>query len=205
MLTAHPGPTPACPQPPSPSRADLVLPVLTRAGARIVRIPTGMASTFVVRLPDATWTGVIDLAVGALTDSGELVGIAVLSPSHTDWAQALVAVTPARRRLGLGADLLLVLVEAAASRGLSGIASALETYATPAQQLCRTLGLEARIVHSPQNTGVIEIPIRPHPPRPALATEGTDRRGVAPLTRLTATGAEPAHHQTAARTEKPGG
>jgi GNAT superfamily N-acetyltransferase len=180
MLTAHPGPTQPYPHPPSPSRADLVLPVLTRAGARVVRIPSGTASTFVVRLPDATWTGVIDLAVGALTDSGELVGVAVLSPSHADWAQALVAVTPACRRLGLGADLLLVLLEAAADRGLCGIASAVETYATPARQLCRTLGLEARIVHPPQNTGVIEIPIRPYPPRPALGRDGTDRRGVAP-------------------------
>ena len=176
MLTANPAPTPPDPHPPPPSRADLVLPVLTLAGARVVRIPSDVASTFVARLPDAAWTGVIDFAVGALTDSGELIGVAVLSPSHAEWAEALVAVTPARRRLGLGADLLLVLVEAAANRGLCGIACAVETYGTLAQRLCRTLGLEARIVRSPQSTGVIELPIRPRPrspSQPALGRAGT--------------------------------
>lgn len=168
MLTARPALTPRHPHPLSPGRADLVLPVLTLAGARVVRIPSGRASMFVAHLPDAAWTGVIDLAVGALTDGGELVGVGVLSPSHADWAQALVAVAPARRRLGLGADLLLVLVEAAAHRGLCGIASALEAHATPAEQLCRTLGLEVRTVRSPENTGVIEIPIRPPPRRPSM-------------------------------------
>jgi GNAT superfamily N-acetyltransferase len=183
MLTAHSAPTPPDPHPPSPSRADLVLPVLTLAGARVVRIPSDMASTFVARLPDAAWTGVIDFAVGALTDSGELMGVAVLSPSHANSAQALVAVIPARRRLGLGADLLLVLVEAAANRGLCGIACALETYDTPAQQLCCTLGLEARIVRSPKGTGVIELPIRPHPKpsgQPDLGRAGTEQRAAAP-------------------------
>ncbi len=139
--------------------------MLTLAGARVDRIPTGVAATFVARLADAAWTGDIDLAVGAVTDSGELVGIALLSPPHAEWAKALVAVTPARRRLGLGADLLLVLVHEAANRALRGIACALETDTTAAQRLCRTLGLEPRIVHSPQDADVIEILIRPRPTR----------------------------------------
>jgi GNAT superfamily N-acetyltransferase len=151
--------------------------VLTLAGARVAQIPNGVASTFVARLPDAAWTGVIDLAVGALTDSGELAGVAVLAPSHAGWAQALVAVAPARRRLGLGADLHVVLVEIAAGRGLGGIACAPETYATPAQRLCRTLGLEARIVRTPENPGVIELPIRPSPRRPGKPTPGRDDTG----------------------------
>jgi GNAT superfamily N-acetyltransferase len=131
MLTAHPAATPPDRHALSPSRWDLRLPVLTLAGARVDRIPTGVASTFVARLPDAAWTGDVALAVGAVTDSGELVGVAVLSPAHEEWARALVAVIPARRRLGLGADLLLVLVDGAANCALRGLACALETDATP--------------------------------------------------------------------------
>ncbi len=186
MLTAHPAANPPDPQAPSPSRQDLHLPVLTLAGARVDRIPTGVASTFVARLPDAAWTGDIDLAVGAVTDSGELVGTALLSPPHAEWADALVAVTPARRRLGLGADLLLVLVDGAANRALRGIACALETDTTAAQRLCRTLGLEPRIVRSPQDVDVIEILIRPRPTRPgkpALDRDGDRPARGGPLTR----------------------
>jgi GNAT superfamily N-acetyltransferase len=182
MLTAHPAAVPPDLHAPSPSHQDLHLPVLTLAGARVDRIPTGVASTFVARLLDAAWTGDIDLAVGAVTDSGELVGVAVLSPPHAQWAKALVAVTPARRRLGLGADLLLVLLDGAANRGLRSIACALETDATPAQRLCNTLGLEPRIVHSHQDTDVIEMLIRPRPSRPGepvFGRDGADRRGVA--------------------------
>jgi GNAT superfamily N-acetyltransferase len=182
MLTAHPAATPPDPHAPAPSRQDLHLPVLSLAGARVDRIPTGVASTFVARLLDAAWTGDIDLSVGAVTDGGELVGVAVLSPPHAQWAEALVAVTPARRRLGLGADLLLVLVDGAAHRGLRGIACALATDATPARRLCHTLGLEPRIVHSHQDSDVIEIPIRPRPQRPdkpAVGTDGPDQPGVA--------------------------
>lgn len=183
MLTAHPAATPPDRDAPAPSRGDLPLPVLTLAGARVDRIPTGVASTFVARLPDAVWAGDLDLAVGAVTDSGELVGVGVLSPPQAQWAKALVAVTPARRRLGLGADLLLVLVDGAANRGLRGIACPLETDATPAQRLCHTLGLRSRIVRSHQDADVIEILLRPQPQRPdkpALGRDGPDRPGVAP-------------------------
>jgi GNAT superfamily N-acetyltransferase len=175
MLTAHPAATPPDPHAPSPSRQDLHLPELTLAGARVDRIPTGVASTFVARLPDAAWTADIDLAVGAVTDGGELVGVAVLSPPDADWATALVAVSPARRRLGLGADLLLILVDGAAHRGLRGIACALETDATAPQRLCRTLGLEPRIVRSHQDTEVLEILIRPRSSRPGKPALGRDR------------------------------
>lgn len=176
MLTARPAATPADPYAPSPSRQALRLPVLTLAGARVDRIPTTMASTFVARLPDAAWTGDIDLAVGAVTDSGELVGVALLSPPQKKWAKALVAVTPARRRLGVGADLLLVLVDGAARRGLRGIACALETDAAPAQRLCRALGLRPRIVRSHQDADVIQILIRPRPRPPGK--RGERRRGL---------------------------
>jgi GNAT superfamily N-acetyltransferase len=181
MLTAHPAATRAVPHAPAPGRGDLHLPVLSLAGARVDRIPTGVASRFVARLPDAVWTGDIDLAVGALTDGGELVAVAVLAPPHAQWATALVAVTPARRRLGLGADLLLVLVDGAANRGLRGIAGALASDTTPGHRLCRTLGLRPRIVRSHQDADVIEIPIRPPLKRSDKATsgrEGPDRPGV---------------------------
>jgi hypothetical protein len=137
---------------------------------------------FVARLPDVVWTGDIDRAVGAATDSGELVGVGVLSPPHAQWAKALVAVTPARRRLGLGADLLLVLVDGAANCGLRGIACALATDATPAQRLCGTLGLRPSIVRSDQDTDVIEIPIRSRPwapDKPALGRDGPGQREAA--------------------------
>jgi GNAT superfamily N-acetyltransferase len=175
MLTAHPAATPPDRHAPSPSRWDLRLPVLTLAGARVDRIPTGVASKFVARLPDAAWTGDVALAVGAVTDSGELVGVAVLSPAHEEWARALVAVTPARRRLGLGADLLLVLVDGAANCALRGLACVLETDATPAQRLCRALGLEPRIVHSHHDADVIEILIQPRASRPDKPLLGRDR------------------------------
>jgi hypothetical protein len=182
MLTAHPTANPPDPHTPSPRRPDIRLPVLTLAGARVDRIPTCAASTFVARLPDAAWTGDIDLAVGAVTDSSELVGGAVLSPPHAERAKALVAVTPARRRLGLGADLLLILVDGATNRSLRSVACTLKTDATPAQRLCRTLGLSPRIVRSHQDADVIEIPIPPPPSwpgKPALQREGAHRRGVA--------------------------
>ena len=121
MPTAHPTAKRPEPHPPTPSEQDQRLPVLSLAGARVDRISAAVASTFLARLRDAAWTGDIVLAVGAFIDSGELVGVAVLSPPDADRAEAFVAVTPARRRLGIGTDLLLVLLDGAANRGMRGI------------------------------------------------------------------------------------
>ena len=138
------------------------VPVLALAGARIDRIPATAATTFLARLRDATWTGDIALAVGAVTDGGELVGVAVLSPPAADWADAFVAVTPARRRLGIGTYLLLVLLDGAANRGMRGIACPLGADTRPAQWLSHSVGLSTRIVRSPRGADVIAIPIHPH-------------------------------------------
>ncbi len=121
MPTAHPTAKRPELHPPTPSQEDLRLPVLTLAGARVDRIPAAVASTFLARLRDVGWTGDIALAVGAFIDSGEFVGVAVLAPPDADRAEAFVAVTPARRRLGIGTDLLLVLLDGAANRGMRGI------------------------------------------------------------------------------------
>ena len=180
MPTTHPTAGPPEPHPPPPSRQDLPLPVLTRAGARVDRIPPTVAWTFLARLGDAAWTHDIDLALGALTDSGELAGVAVLSPPAPEWTSAYVAVTPARRRLGLGADLLVVLLDAAGNRGLHGLACALETDTGPARLLCGSLGLTPKIVRSPHGPDVAAIPVPLSPsrqPRGAHTTPGRSTRG----------------------------
>lgn len=135
---------------PGPRPSRLCGPVLTRAGARVDHIHEGLAALFLDRLPDAPWSGLIDLALGAVTDGGELVGVAVLTPTTGHRAEAIVGVTPARRRLGLGADLLLVLLEGAAERGVVGVTCRLGTDADAVlvQRLCRSLGLTPTITRS---------------------------------------------------------
>jgi GNAT superfamily N-acetyltransferase len=157
MPTTHPTTRPPEPDPPPPGPQQLRVPVLTLAGARIDHIPATVASTFLARQREAPWTGDIALAMGAVTDSGELVGVAVLAPPAAARAEAFIAVTPARRRLGIGTDLLLVLLDAAATHGLHRIASTPHTDPEPAHLLCRALGLTPDIVRSPQGPHVVEI------------------------------------------------
>lgn len=73
--------------------------------------------------------------------------------------QGLVAVTPARRRLGLGTDLLVLLLNAAANRGLRSVACTLGSDTRPARRLCRSLGLPPMIVTAGQRAGTIAIPV----------------------------------------------
>jgi GNAT superfamily N-acetyltransferase len=88
-------------------------------------VSPSVAAAFLTRLPwhEAAWTGEIDVAVGAMTDSGAL-GVALQSPSIGERATGFVAVAPGRRRLGLGADLLLVLLSEAANQQLRAVTCA---------------------------------------------------------------------------------
>lgn len=135
-------------------------PVLTMAGARIDPVPPSVAAAFLARLPthEQSWTNDIETAVGAITDCGELLAVAVLSRPAEGRAAAFVAVAPARRRLGLGADLLLVLLGEAASRGLLVLTLPPGPSARPSQLLCRTLGL-VPVVHWRHGEATVEIPV----------------------------------------------
>jgi len=64
----------------------------------------------------------VEIALGALQDDRLLIGVAVLAGSADDGI-GLVAVHPARRRLGVGTDLVLAILDEAAARHLGRVSA----------------------------------------------------------------------------------
>jgi len=91
-------------------------PVRTASGAKIDAVSADAAEAFLARVEQRA-PGDIDAALAALQDDGSIIGAAVLSAGLGGRMHGLVAVSPDRRRLRVGSDLLHALMLAAAARG----------------------------------------------------------------------------------------
>jgi GNAT superfamily N-acetyltransferase len=119
---------------------------VTASGAHLGVIDPEVAAGFLARLGELG-PEPIEVAMGAREDDGTLIGVAVLGPSTRQRAWATVAVTPARRRLNVGSDLLGALLRQAGTRDLRYLASSQPT-AAAGTALVRSMGLiTARRVH----------------------------------------------------------
>jgi GNAT superfamily N-acetyltransferase len=115
---------------------------VTTSGAHLAAIETEVAVTFLARLGGVS-PEPIEIALGALEDDGTLIGVAVLGPTIRQREWATVAVTPARRRLKVGSDLLGTLLRHAGTRGLRYLACCQRAGAaeTASTALLRSMGL----------------------------------------------------------------
>ena len=91
----------------------------TMSGAQVRPTSAGRARMFLACLDQPT-SERVDLALGAYEDDDTLIGVAVLNQLNSH-ATGLVAVTPSRRHLGIGGDLLHALRDAAAARGIHSL------------------------------------------------------------------------------------
>lgn len=90
-------------------------PGVTRSGAHVVPVEAEVAAAFLERVgargPDEIW-----VALAAMQDHATMVGVAVLGATPADLSRIMIAVSPERRRLHIGTDLLHgLLAEAAQS------------------------------------------------------------------------------------------
>lgn len=142
--------------------------LLTTCGAKIEVISIDTARIFLDRLghPSAI-TGTACSAWGVFQDATPLIGVAVLSISGSSTnGQACLAVVPACRRLGVGSDLLHLLVDEAGMRGLRTLVGVYPAADLAPQGLARALGLTvARRIHDKSARIVILLP-NPTPGNP---------------------------------------
>jgi len=102
------------------ARHDAPAPVAKRtvtfSGARIADIPPARAQMFLASLDEPVRRR-IDLAIGAFQDDLQLIGVGVVAITARR-ATTFVAVHPARRRLGVGSDLLHAILDDATAGGV---------------------------------------------------------------------------------------
>jgi GNAT superfamily N-acetyltransferase len=133
---------------------------VTTSGAHLGVIDPEGAAEFLDRLGEVG-PEPIEVALGALEDDGTLIGVAALGPSTRQRAWATVAVTPARRRLKVGSDLLGALLLHAGTRDLRYLACAQPTVAAGTAEV-RSMGLiTARRVHHGVATLVVVVASQP--------------------------------------------
>ena len=121
---------------------------VTASGAKIVAISAEAAEAFLARVSEAS-PG-IEVALGALQDDGVLIGVAILgTAANRVQAPATVAVSPARRRLMVGSDLLHALLAEATARGVQRLHVTYPVGKPGAEGLIRSSGLVTarRIAH----------------------------------------------------------
>jgi GNAT superfamily N-acetyltransferase len=134
--------------------------LVTASGAHLRPVDPEVAAAFLARLGEAG-PEPIETAVGAYEDNGTMIGVAVLGPSSRQRASLTVAVTPERRRLKVGSDLLGALLGRAGAEGLGYVACS-HPVAVPAEGLARSMGLiTARRVHQGVATVVVVVPSEP--------------------------------------------
>jgi GNAT superfamily N-acetyltransferase len=136
---------------------------VTASGAHLAVIAPEVAAGFLARLGEVG-PQAIEVALGALEDDGTLIGVAVLGPAIRQRAWATVAVTPARRRLKVGSDLLGALLRQPDIRGLRYLACSRPAVSagTAGPALVRSLGLiTARRVHQGMATLVVVVASQP--------------------------------------------
>jgi GNAT superfamily N-acetyltransferase len=135
--------------------------LLTTCGAKIEVISIDTARIFLERFGEpSAIAGTTSSAWGVFEDATPLIGVAVLAISGSSTnGQACLAVVPARRRLGVGSDLLHLLVEEAGMRGLRTLVGVYPAADPAPQGLARALSLTvARRIHDKSARIVIILP-----------------------------------------------
>jgi GNAT superfamily N-acetyltransferase len=131
----------------------------TTSGARIQPITVEVAQTFVQRLDQMDHLpAVVDAAWGAFTDA-TLIGVGMLAISRSLRGRVFVGVARDRRRLGVGTDLLELLVAEAVARDLTTLRCVHPASDPGAQRLVRALALTtARRVCGKTTVMVVILP-----------------------------------------------
>jgi GNAT superfamily N-acetyltransferase len=122
---------------------------VTLSGAWIDVIPVCAARAFLARMGEQGETAGFSVrAWGAYEHSEALIGVAVLAISTSPRGHFFVAVVPARRKLGVGGELLQTLVGEATQRGMRTLTCRHPAADPAAERLVSSLGLMAtRRVH----------------------------------------------------------
>jgi GNAT superfamily N-acetyltransferase len=117
--------------------------LLTTCGAQIEVISIDTARIFLDRFGQpSSIAGTACSAWGVFQDSTTLIGVAALAISGSSTnGQAFLSVMPIRRRLGVGSDLLQLLVDEAGMRGLRTLVGVYPAADPAPQGLARALGL----------------------------------------------------------------
>ena len=111
------------------------------SGVRIEPITVYAAKTFLKRIDQMDHIpAVVDAAWGAFADA-TLIGVGVLALSRSLKARAFVGVARDRRRLGVGTDLLELLVAESEARDLTTLTCVHSASDPGAQHLVESLGL----------------------------------------------------------------
>lgn len=119
----------------------VVRPLATISGARIEPITVYAAKSFLKRLDEMDHTpAVVDAAWGAFADA-TLIGVGVFALSRSLKARAFVGVIRDWRHLGVGTDLLGLLVAEAEERNLTTLTCVYSASDPGAQRLVQSLGL----------------------------------------------------------------
>lgn len=136
---------------------------LTASGARIEPIASEEVRTLVGRYGTVNESAtVLDDVWGAFEHRRTLIGIAYLISSRSSAGRGGVAVVPERRGLGVGRDLMRLLVNEAWTRGMRTLAYEHAASDSSSPRLIASLGLTvARRVHDGR---ALTIVIVPHPP-----------------------------------------
>ncbi len=115
----------------------------TASGTRIEPLDSpSLARTFLDRYgPSGYQPDDGDRAWGAFEGAGPLVGIGILGAVIVPRGQAWIAVTPERRRLGVGSDLLGSIVAAAQAEGLRYLTWRHRAGEVAPDRLAKSLGL----------------------------------------------------------------
>jgi GNAT superfamily N-acetyltransferase len=113
----------------------------TTSGARIEPVTVDAAQSFLRRLDEMDHLpAVVDAAWGAFADT-ILIGVGVLALSRSLKGRAFVGVARDRRRLGVGTDLLELLVTEAVERDLKTLTCVHSAFDPGPQRLVRSLRL----------------------------------------------------------------
>jgi hypothetical protein len=143
-------------QPTTVNRTGEWMPVTT-SGAHLECIGPELAAGFLARLYEPAPES-INVALGAFEDNGKLIGVAVLGASTLLRATATVAISPDRRRLKVGSDLLCALLRQAHDDGVRYLVFS-HPAAGPLEELVRSLGLAmTRRVHQGRTTIAVLVP-----------------------------------------------
>jgi GNAT superfamily N-acetyltransferase len=134
----------------------------TLSGARIEPIRFSAARTFLQRLDGNAWNiPTTGAAWGAFEHSEALIGVGVIATSRSSKARAFVVVAPERRRLGVGGELLQILVAHAQAMSLKTLACAHWADDPAPHQLVRSLALTA--ARRVRDKTTVMVLIVPHP------------------------------------------
>ena len=141
----------------------------TLSGAQIERALPEHMSGYLTRLGAMSEYSARAWAWGAYETDGCQIGVAVLDQVTATCARGFVGVSPERRRLGIGTDLLTVLLEGAGSLGLAWLRGAHHAMTVEPRRLVRSMGLTAAW-RVDRGLAMIAISVPPSSPRPMETT-----------------------------------